>query len=100
MLLNKNIMSNLPQTNTVTMGWEETREKNQRLMLLGKSVMDFISGLVIIGAGILFVAKDHFGVEKIKEIDDDHLLIPLFGGVCIIYGLWRFYRGYLKLKAR
>jgi hypothetical protein len=93
-------MSNLPEINSVNMSWEDTRAKNRRMIVFSTALLDFISGLLIIGAGIVFVKKNHFGIRQLIDADNDGLLIPLFGGVCIIYGLWRFYRGYLKIKAR
>jgi hypothetical protein len=91
-------MSNLPHTNTRVMGWEETKERNNRLILKARALSDFFIGIIVLAAGIVFVKKDHFGITRLQEIDDDGLLIPLFGGLCILYAVWRFFRGYMKIK--
>lgn len=90
----------MPGINSVNMSWEETREKNRKMIRMSTALLDFGSGLFILAAGVVFVKKDHFGIQQLIDADDDGLLIPLFGGVCILYGLWRFYRAYLKIKTR
>jgi hypothetical protein len=89
-------MSNLLSLKTQNMSIEETREKGQRMYRFSRSLLDYLVGLLVIGAGIVFIKKDHFGIKRIQEADSDRLLIPMFGVVCFIYGLWRLYRGYRK----
>jgi hypothetical protein len=89
-------MSNLLYQKTDLMNYEEQREKHRKTYQFSRSLLDYIMGLVVIGAGIMFLKKDHFGIKKIQEADSDRLLIPLFGAVCLLYGLWRIYRGYKR----
>jgi hypothetical protein len=89
-------MSNLLIQNNPDMSYEEQREKQRKTYQFSRSLLDYIMGLMVIAAGVIFIKRDHFGIKKIQDADSDHLLIPLFGGVCLIYGLWRIYRGYQK----
>lgn len=89
-------MSNLLYQKNDLMSYEEQRERSRKTYQFSRSLLDYIMGLMVIVAGVIFLKKDHFGIPQLKRADNDGLLIPLFGGVCIIYGLWRFYRGYRK----
>jgi hypothetical protein len=89
-------MSNLLYQKTEEMSYKEQREKHRKNYQFSRSLLDYIMGAMVIAAGVVFIKKDHFGVVAIQKADTDKLLIPLFGGVCIIYGLWRLFRGYKK----
>ena len=67
----------------------DSRAKGYRLR---RSIMDYGMGVIIFGLGILFLLAPRFGI--VLSIDD--LFRYLFGGLCIIYGLFRIYRGYKK----
>jgi len=67
----------------------DSRAKGYRLR---RSIMDYGMGLIIFCLGILFLLAPRFGI--VLSIDD--LFRYLFGGLCIIYGLFRIYRGYKK----
>jgi hypothetical protein len=60
--------------------------------ILRRSVMDYGMGIIIFCLGIFFLIAPKLGV--IFGIDD--LFRYLFGGLCILYGLFRVYRGYKK----
>jgi len=89
-------MSNLLYQKTDHMGYEEQRERQRKTYQFSRSMLDYIMGLMVVAAGIIFIKKDHFGIQKIQQADSDHFLIPMFGAVCLLYGFWRFYRGYRK----
>lgn len=89
-------MSNLLIQKTGEMSFEEQREKHRKIYAFSRSLLDYIMGLMVIAAGIVFIKKDHFGIKQIQKADSDGLLIPLFGAVCLLYGFWRIYRGYRK----
>jgi len=59
-----------------------------------KSIMDFGMGLLWLGMGIflVFIKKFNSGFEA--RFDDP--VMKFFGVVCILYGLFRIYRGYKK----
>ncbi|HEY4154938.1 MAG TPA: hypothetical protein VGM24_05915 [Puia sp.] len=60
--------------------------------MLRRSIMDYGMGAIIFCLGIFFLIAPKVGV--IFGIDD--LFRYLFGGLCILYGLFRVYRGYKK----
>jgi hypothetical protein len=58
-----------------------------------RSIMDYGMGLLIIGLGIAFI----FSTKLSKSLDRfDDPWIKGLGGVAIVYGLFRMYRGYKK----
>jgi hypothetical protein len=77
-----------------TMPMPENQDTDQRSKgyKMRRSVMDYGMGILICCLGIFFLLANRFGVAF--NIDD--LFRYLFGGLCIIYGLFRVYRGYKK----
>jgi hypothetical protein len=67
----------------------DDRSKRYRIR---RSIMDYGMGTIIFCLGVFFMLAPRFGVEF--GIDD--LFRYLFGGLCLIYGLFRIYRGYKK----
>jgi hypothetical protein len=57
-----------------------------------RSIMDYGMGIIIFCLGIFFMLAPRFGVQF--GIDD--MFRYLFGGLCMIYGIFRIYRGYKK----
>ncbi len=84
------------------MSYEEQREKSRRQMSISTSIIDFFIGLMMIGMGTILVKKDHFNIKQIVKFCDerDPFLMQLFGVIMIIYGVWRIFRGYNKIKDR
>lgn len=54
--------------------------------------MDYGMGIIIFCLGIFFLLAPKLGV--VFQIED--LFRYLFGGLCMLYGLFRVYRGYKK----
>ncbi len=67
-------------------------DSSSRRYALRRSIMDYGMGIIIFGLGIFFLMANRFGVQF--GIDD--MFRYLFGGLCILYGLFRVYRGYKK----
>jgi hypothetical protein len=67
----------------------DSRAKGYRLR---RSIMDYGMGVIIFCLGIFFLLAPRLGVTF--GIDD--LFRYLFAGLCILYGLFRVYRGYKK----
>ncbi|MEO7523847.1 MAG: hypothetical protein ABIT58_07115 [Ferruginibacter sp.] len=63
-----------------------------------RSIMDYGMGLLWLGMGVfmIFIKKFNTGIEA--RFDD--LTMYTFGGICVIYGLFRVYRGYKKKYLR
>jgi hypothetical protein len=68
---------------------QDNRTRNYRTR---RSIMDYGMGIVIIALGIFFLLASRFGVS----FNIDNLFRYLFGGLCILYGAFRVYRGYKK----
>ncbi len=60
--------------------------------ILRRSIMDYGMGGIIFCLGIFFLIAPKLGVV----FGIDNLFRYLFGGLCILYGLFRVYRGYKK----
>jgi hypothetical protein len=65
-----------------------------------RSIMDYGMGLLWLGMGIFLIFIDKFNTGLEARYDD--LTMKAFGGICLLYGLFRVYRGYRKnyLKER
>jgi hypothetical protein len=65
-----------------------------------RSIMDFGMGVLwtAMGVFLIFIKNFHTGLET--RYDDSTLKV--FGSICLLYGLFRVYRGYKKnyLKER
>jgi hypothetical protein len=67
------------------------REKNYLRM---RSIMDFGMGTLWTGMGVFMFFIKKFSPDLAERFDPGTLKV--FGAVCIIYGLFRIYRGYRK----
>lgn len=75
--------------------FEDYEKKKRKQIAFMKSLLDYGMGLIIAGAGLFFFFRDKFSLsfnERFPPNDID----KIFGVVCVIYGSWRFYRGYQK----
>jgi len=74
-----------------------TKEKG---MIRMKSIMDYGMGVLWASMGLFFIFIKYLNQDLAYRYDD--LNIKVFGGVCIVYGIFRIYRGYKKnyLKER
>lgn len=67
------------------------RDKNYLRM---RSIMDYGMGLLWMAMGVFMIFIKKFNAELAARYDD--ITFKIFGAVCIIYGLFRLYRGYKK----
>jgi len=72
---------------------EEMSERDKGLVRM-KSITNYVMGLFLIGAGLVFL----FPTEKTAPFINkyDPAMINLFAIICFIYGFFRIYRGYKK----
>lgn len=68
--------------------------KPQKSMVLMKSITNYVMGLLLIGCGLVVFFPPVSMVKIIERYDD--VAIKMFGIICIIYGAFRVYRGYMK----
>ena len=72
---------------------EEPSERDKSYLRM-RSIMDFGMGLLWIAMGVFMIFIRRFNAELADKYDDN--TFKIFGAVCIIYGLFRIYRGYKK----
>jgi hypothetical protein len=70
----------------------EGSDRRKKGYILMRTIMDYGMGIIIFGFGIFFLLAPRLGIGF--QIDDFYRYC--FGGLCIIYGGWRVYRGYKK----
>ncbi len=71
----------------------DLEQKKMRQLANRRSIMDLGMGIIYTGMGIFFAFKEEFGVQL------DFPPTPfnyLFGGLCLLYGGFRIYRGIKK----
>jgi hypothetical protein len=74
---------------------EEYEKKKRKQVSLMRSMMDYGIGILITGAGLFFFFRRFFKIpfnESFPPDDMDYI----FGAICLLYGIWRIYRGYKK----
>jgi hypothetical protein len=59
-----------------------------------RSMMDYGMGILWTAMGIFLLFIKKFSLEMAERWDSP--AFKVFGGVCIVYGLFRVYRGYKK----
>jgi hypothetical protein len=75
--------------------FEDYERKKRRQIALMKSLLDYGMGLLIFLAGLFFFFRERLNLEINERFTPDSL-DKIFGAICIVYGVWRIYRGYKK----
>ena len=70
----------------------ELRDKRQKSYTLMRRIYDFTMALLILGMAVVMLGARKFNIEQLLGIDD--MFRYLFGGVCLLYGGFRLYRGF------
>jgi len=74
--------------------FEEYENKKKKQVTQMKSIKDYGMGALILLLGLFFIFHD---VLKIPfGAGDSSTMEKIFGGLCLLYGGWRIYRGYKK----
>lgn len=89
--MNNQISVSCPTPNSHSMSFDQ-QEKRRKNYVTMRSVKDYGMGLLILTCGTFFLFSEKFGVT----IELDAVFRNLFGGMCVVYGLFRIYRGYKK----
>jgi hypothetical protein len=74
---------------------EEYQEAQRKKVTRLKSFMDVTMGLVLILVGICFLLYQQLHLERIFKKPHSSLDYVI-GGLFVLYGSWRVYRGYKK----
>lgn len=100
--MNDKILSNLPELKTYYMdsrferkGIDEYERKKRRQIAFMRSLMDYGIGVLILATGVFLFFRDKFDLS-FNETFKPNAIDKIFGGMCIVYGCWRIYRGYKK----
>ena len=72
---------------------EELNDREKSYLRM-RSIMDFGMGLLWTGMGVFIIFIKEFSSDLAEKYDST--AFKIFGAVCIIYGLFRVYRGYKK----
>ncbi len=71
----------------------EYQEKRTRRYLTMRSIMDFGMGLLYLTVGMFLIIPEQLGFNMDGF---DKIFRYMFGGICLVYGSWRIYRGFKK----
>jgi hypothetical protein len=71
----------------------EAREKRAKSYSTMRSLLDYTMGALYLCGGLFLIFAEQLGFEM-ENFDKTFRYI--FGGLCILYGSWRVYRGYKK----
>ena len=72
---------------------DEISEKDKRYIRM-RSMMDIGMGVLWLGMGIFFLFSKFFNTGWEARFDDTTM--KAFGGICLLYGGFRIYRGFKK----
>jgi hypothetical protein len=67
------------------------REKSERTYRIFRSIYDYTMATLILGCGVLMLGAKWFHLDMIINAGADFRYI--FGGLCLLYGGFRLYRG-------
>lgn len=74
---------------------EEYEKKKRKQITLMRAMLDYGIGTLIVCAGVFFFFRDRMNIP-FNESFPPNVMDKIFGGVCLLYGGWRIYRGYKK----
>ena len=73
---------------------EDFQEQQRQRIARSRSVMDYVRGILLVLIGFFFLVYQKIGLNIFRRPPS---LIDFFiGGLFILYGGWRIYRGYKK----
>jgi hypothetical protein len=70
----------------------ERSDKTVKSYTVMRSVIDFTMAALYIAVGLFIIFPEKVGFD----LDFDQTFRYLFGGICILYGAFRLYRGFRK----
>lgn len=77
--------------------FDEYEKKKRQQVSQMKSLKDYGMGILILLLGLFFLFRGKLGDLSLNDqLGEPDSLEKIFGGMSVLYGLWRFYRGYKK----
>lgn len=74
---------------------EEYEKQKRKRLALRRSLTDYVIGALIVCTGIFFLLRHLFKLD-FNENFPPNTMDKVFGVICLLYGVWRIYRGYKK----
>lgn len=74
--------------------FEEYEKRKRKQISLMRSLMDYGMGTLFLVLGFVLLFGKMLNIKIGYDIDP--ILEKFFGGLCVLYGAWRIYRGYKK----
>ncbi|RYF86916.1 MAG: hypothetical protein EON98_02180 [Chitinophagaceae bacterium] len=74
---------------------EDFQDKQRAQRTRARSVLDYIMGFVFSLIGLYFLFYRQLGLKMIMNREPSNMDYVL-GGLFVLYGCWRIYRGYKK----
>jgi hypothetical protein len=71
---------------------DKIEDKKRRAYVNRRALMDLGMGLIYAGMGSFFIFSSRFGLETVFPAPFNYI----FGGLCLLYGGFRIYRGIRK----
>ena len=77
---------------------EDYKEKRRKSAVTARQIYNISFGVIILVVGLVVLFIDKIHNETLTQYFDpsDVLLRYMFGGLCLIYGVFRLYRGIKK----
>lgn len=75
--------------------FEEYEKKKRRQVTQMRSLTNYGMGILFFLGGCFFFFRNKFDIPFNERFPPDDL-DKILGGMCIVYGIWRIYRGYKK----
>jgi hypothetical protein len=73
---------------------EQFQEQERQKMIKTRSILDWIRGGFFFLAGIFFITYRYSNIRILAR--EPANIDFVFGGVLVVYGIWRMYKGYKK----
>lgn len=73
---------------------EEFEDKKEKQMVQMRTISNYGMGIFFFCLGVFFLIYERLGIDMMGR--EPSPLDKLIGGLFIIYGSWRVYRGYKK----
>ena len=74
--------------------FEEYEKRKRKQISSMRSLMDYGMGILFLVLGVLILFGEQLHIKIGNNVNP--LLEKFFGGLCLLYGAWRIYRGYKK----
>ena len=74
---------------------EEYEKRKRQQVALRRSLSDYGMGLIIFLIGVFFFFRNRMDISFNEQFPPNEM-DKIFGGICMVYGIWRIYRGYQK----